>query len=63
LTIVGLTREEGMIYATISHSVTSIMFVLLGAVSMMYIFYGKRFRKKTDAEEKHVEQDTVVAAL
>ena len=44
LTMLGLTREEGMVYATLSHSITSIMFVLLGAVSMIYVFYGKRFR-------------------
>ena len=42
LTIFGLTREEGMVYATISHSVTSILFILLGTVSLIFVFYGKR---------------------
>ena len=42
LTIFGLTREEGMVYATISHSVTSVLFILLGAVSLMYVLYRKR---------------------
>jgi len=46
LTIFGLTREEGMVFATISHSVTALMFILLGAVSMIFVFYGDRFRKK-----------------
>ena len=46
LTIFGLTREEGMVYATITHSVTSILFILLGAVSLFFVFYGNRFKKK-----------------
>jgi len=46
LTILGLTREEGMAYATISHSVTSVLFILLGAMSLFFIFYGGRFKKK-----------------
>ena len=50
LTIFGITREEGMVYATISHSVTSILFILLGIVSMIYVFYGNKFRK---SDQKH----------
>jgi len=46
LTIFGLTREEGMVYATITHSVTSLAFILLGAISLFFVFYGNRFRKK-----------------
>jgi uncharacterized protein (TIRG00374 family) len=42
LTIFGLTRDDGMVYATISHSVSSIVLILLGAVSMLCVFYGKR---------------------
>ena len=42
LTIFGLTREEGMVYATISHSVTSLLFILLGAISLIFVFYVKR---------------------
>ncbi len=45
LTIFGLTREEGMVYATISHSVTSLLLILLGAISMIFVFSGKRMRK------------------
>jgi uncharacterized protein (TIRG00374 family) len=45
LTIFGLTREVGMVYATISHSVTSIVLMLLGATAMIYVFCGDRFRK------------------
>ena len=37
LTLLGLTREEGLIYATISHSATSILFVLLGAISFLSV--------------------------
>ncbi|MDR1171828.1 MAG: flippase-like domain-containing protein [Bacteroidales bacterium] len=54
LTIFGLTREEGMVYATISHSVTSIVLILLGAMSMIYAFYGDRLRKKADVNEDNV---------
>jgi len=46
LTIYGLTREEGMVFATISHSVTSILFILLGAVSLFFVFFGSRSKKK-----------------
>ena len=42
LTIFGLTREEGMVYATISHSVTSGLFILLGVLSLVFVFYGKK---------------------
>ena len=49
LTVFGLTREEGMVYATISHSATSILFILLGAVGLMFVFYGRR---KIKREEK-----------
>jgi len=42
LTIFGITREEGMVYATISHSVTAIVFILLGTVSLIFVFYGKK---------------------
>ena len=42
LTIFGLSREDGMVYATISHSVTSILFILLGSISLIFVFYGSR---------------------
>ena len=46
LTIFGITREDGMVYATISHSATSLMLILLGIVSMISVVCGDRFRKK-----------------
>ena len=42
LTIFGIAREDGMVYATISHTVTSILFILMGAVSLFFVFYGKK---------------------
>ena len=45
LTIFGITREDGMVYATISHSVTSILFILLGAVSLVFVFSGKKAKE------------------
>ena len=38
LTIFGISREAGMVYATISHSVTAILFILLGAVGLIFVF-------------------------
>ena len=42
MTIFGIAREDGMVYATISHSVTAILFILLGTVSLIFVFYGKK---------------------
>ena len=47
LTIFGLTREEGMVYAAISHSVTSILFIMMGAISLIFVFYGKNLSNKS----------------
>jgi uncharacterized protein (TIRG00374 family) len=43
LTVFGLSREEGMAYATISHSATSLLFILLGALSLL-ILYTRKFK-------------------
>ena len=51
LTIFGLTREEGMVYATISHSVTSIVMILLGALSLIFVFYGRKRKNNPDYDE------------
>ncbi len=48
LTIFGLTREEGMVYATISHSVTSIVLIILGALSLIAVFYGRKAKVADD---------------
>ena len=53
LTIFGLTREEGMVYATISHSATSILFILLGIIGLIFVFFGKKSAEENDAE-KHI---------
>lgn len=45
LTVFGLSREEGMVYATISHSTTSLLMILLGAFSLLMVFYGMRRKK------------------
>ena len=42
LTILGLSREEGMVYATVSHSVTSILLILTGAISLIFVFSMKK---------------------
>ena len=59
LTIFGLTREEGMVYATITHSVTSLTFIMLGAVSLICVFAGTRKKiKHADACTLHSTRDT-----
>ena len=45
LTIFGLSREDGMVFATISHSVTSILFILLGAAGLMIVFVGNKAKR------------------
>ena len=42
LTVFGLTMDDGMAYALISHSTTSLLFIILGAASLIFAFYGKR---------------------
>jgi uncharacterized protein (TIRG00374 family) len=41
LTVFGLSREEGMAYATLSHSATSLLLILLGALSLLILYTGK----------------------
>jgi len=48
LTIFGLTKEEGMAYATITHGVTSVTLILLGAVSLLIVLYGKKYKKMVE---------------
>ena len=48
LTIFGLSREEGMVYATISHSVTSILFIVLGAISLIFVLKTSKKMKKNE---------------
>ena len=46
LTIFGIARSDGMVYATISHSVTAILFIFLGAISLVFVFSGKQKTKE-----------------
>lgn len=38
LTVYGVSREEGLIFATVSHESQAIMTILLGSVSFLFIF-------------------------
>ncbi len=40
LMVLGLTREEGLAYATLSHSATSIVLIILGTISLILVFYS-----------------------
>ncbi len=51
LTIFGLSKDDGLAYATISHSTTSLLLILAGAVSLIAVYYGNKPKKeitKTD---------------
>jgi uncharacterized protein (TIRG00374 family) len=52
LTVFGLSREEGMVYATLSHSITSLMLIVLGGISLLFIFRIHRWTQiKTEVVE------------
>ena len=38
LTLLGLTREEGLVYATISHSASFLLFIVLGIISLLFVW-------------------------
>lgn len=46
LTLYGTSREEGLIFATVSHESQAIMTIFLGTVSFLYIFLSS---KKTNS--------------
>jgi len=47
LIFLGLSREEGLAYATISHSATSVLFILLGVISLFFVFFTTKLCLKT----------------
>lgn len=42
LTLYGISREEGLIFATVSHESQAIMTIILGAFSFLFIFLAAR---------------------
>ena len=53
LTVFGLTREEGMAYATLSHTATSVLFIILGIISAICILCIQKTKQtKTKPQEK-----------
>lgn len=42
LTLYGITRESGLLYATISHESQAIMTIIVGLISLSFIFVRKR---------------------
>ena len=38
----GLTFKDGLVYATIAHSSTAILYIFLGAVSMVFVYIRKK---------------------
>ena len=42
LTILGIAYDDGLAYATISHSATSVLFILLGTISLGFVFLKKK---------------------
>lgn len=47
LGIYGIAREDGIIYAIISHESQTLLFILLGIAFMVYFFFKLRSRKET----------------
>jgi hypothetical protein len=45
LGIYGIAREDGIIYAIISHESQTLLFILLGIAFMVYFFFKLRSRK------------------
>ncbi|MDR0714151.1 MAG: flippase-like domain-containing protein [Bacteroidales bacterium] len=45
LTVFGLTRFDGMVYATLSHTTTSLFLILLGAISLIFVFVNHKPKK------------------
>ncbi|WP_320051566.1 lysylphosphatidylglycerol synthase transmembrane domain-containing protein [uncultured Acetobacteroides sp.] len=42
LTMYGISREDGLLYATISHESQAIMTIIIGVISLSYLFFKKR---------------------
>jgi len=42
LTMYGISREDGLLYATISHESQTIMTIIIGVISLSYLFFKKR---------------------
>ena len=59
LTLFGLTREEGMVYATLSHTATSALFIFLGTASLAAVFLGggKKTKNPTCITREGVGED------
>ncbi|MDR1667090.1 MAG: flippase-like domain-containing protein [Bacteroidales bacterium] len=45
LTVFGMTRFDGMVYATMSHTTTSLLLIFLGAVSLIFVFVNHKPKK------------------
>lgn len=57
LTIYGISREKGLVYATLSHESQTLLVIILGAYSFLMIFLERKKRKRLSfqAESKTTE--------
>jgi len=57
LTIYGISREKGLVFATLSHESQTLLVLILGAYSFLLIFLERKKRKRLSfqAESKTVE--------
>lgn len=46
LTIYGITREKGLVYATLSHESQALLVIILGAYSFLLLFLQRKKRKR-----------------
>ena len=59
LTLYGITREEGLTYATITHGSQMIMVIALGLVSLMLMFAVQKKARNTANEAKSAEENEI----
>ena len=46
LTIYGISREKGLVYATLSHESQTLLVIILGAYSFLLVFLERKKRKR-----------------
>ena len=46
LTIYGISREKGLVYATLSHESQTLLVLILGAYSFLLVFLERKKRKR-----------------
>ena len=59
LTLYGISREEGLTYATLTHGSQMIMMITLGLVSLMLMFAVRKKARKAENEDKSAIENEI----